>query len=74
MQVKYAAVAGLSIGLLAGVAICTVIGTSLSDMLFRTLILAISGAWMGVLLVWLNDLLTPADQGGMPHGQQRRRS
>ena len=73
MQVKHAAVAGVSIGILAGCAICLVIDVTFMDALFRTSILAVAGAWMGILLVWLNDLLTPDHQGKMPHGHRRHR-
>lgn len=74
MQVKHAAVAGSSIGLLAGCAICLIIGASLSDALFRISILAVAGAWMGILLVWLSALLTPDNQNGMSsHGHRGRR-
>ena len=73
MQVKHAAIAGTSIGILAGSAICLIIGASLSDALFRISILAVAGAWMGILLVWLSDLLTANNQGKMTHGHRRRR-
>jgi hypothetical protein len=74
MQVKHAAIAGLSIGLLSGTAICIVIGTTFSDALFRIFILSIGGAWMGILLAWLNDLLTPETRQDMSHGHRGRRS
>jgi len=74
MQTKHAAVAGASIGLLAGVAICLIIGTSLSDALFRISVLVIGGAWMGVLLAWLNVLLSPKENGHLPNGHESRRS
>jgi len=73
VQVKHAAVAGVSIGFLTGFTICMVIGVSLADGLFRVSILAVSGAWMGVLLVWLNDLLTPGKQNKTLHGHSGRR-
>jgi len=73
MQVKHAAIAGSSIGLLAGIAICTVIGASFTDSLFRVAVLAVAGAWMGVLLVWLNDILMPRDSEHLSHGQRGRR-
>lgn len=71
MRVKHAAVAGASIGILAGGAICLIIGTSFLDALFRISVLAVAGAWMGILLVWLSDLLKPGNQGNMSHGRRR---
>lgn len=73
MHTKHAAIAGASIGLLAGSAICLIIGTSLTDALFRISVLAIGGAWMGVLLAWLNMLLMPKEEDRMPNGHQSRR-
>ena len=70
MRVKHAAIAGSSIGILSGIAICTLIDASLSDALFRISILAIGGAWMGMMLAWLDDLLTPNDHS---HGHRSRR-
>jgi len=74
MQIKHAAIAGSSIGILSGIAICTIIDASLSDTIFRVSILAIGGAWMGMMLVWLDDLLTPDDQSRGSHGSRSRRS
>jgi len=74
MQVKHAAIAGTSVGILSGIAICTIIDASLSDAIFRISILAIGGAWMGMMLAWLDDLLTPNDQGRGSHGQRSHRS
>jgi hypothetical protein len=71
MQVKHAAIAGSSIGILSGIAICTIIDASLSDALFRISILAIGGAWMGMMLVWLDELLTPGDQSRGGHRSRR---
>lgn len=73
MQTRHAAIAGASIGLLAGCAICLIIGASFSDTLFRVSILVIGGAWMGVILAWLNQLLTPKLDERLPNGQQGRR-
>ena len=73
MQVKHAAIAGTSVGILSGIAICTIIDASLSDAIFRISILAIGGAWMGMMLVWLDDLLTPNDQGRDSHGHRSHR-
>lgn len=75
MQLKHAAIAGTSIGILSGIAICcTIIDVSLSDALFRISILAIGGAWMGMMLAWLDDMLTPHDHSGASHGHRGRRS
>lgn len=74
MQLKHAAIAGTSIGILSGIAICTMIEASLSDALFRISILAMGGAWMGMMLAWLDDLLTPDDHPDASHGHRGRRS
>ena len=71
MQVKHAAITGSSIGVLSGFAICTMIDASLSDTLFRVSILAIGGAWMGMMMAWLDDLLTPNDDGSHRHSRRR---
>lgn len=73
MMAKHAAIAGASVGILSGIAICTVIDASLSDTLFRSAILAVGGGWMGVLLVWLNELLTPSHGDRLSHGRRGHR-
>lgn len=54
-----AATAGALVGLLAGTAICLIQPILFSDAVFRVFILSLAGAWMAVLLYWLNQLLSP---------------
>jgi len=57
MKPLHACFAGLLTGFLFGCAICLIQNISITDALFRIFILASAGAWMGVLLAWLNQLL-----------------
>jgi len=57
MKPTYAGVSGALIGLLFGCAICLIQNIAISDAMFRIFILSSAGAWMGVMLAWLNQLL-----------------
>ncbi len=57
MKPTHAATSGALAGLLLGSAICLIQNISVEDSLFRVSILAFSGAWMGILLAWLNQIL-----------------
>jgi len=57
MKPLHAGLAGMLTGLLFGYAICLIQNIPIGDALFRIFILMSSGAWMGVLLAWLNRLL-----------------
>ncbi|MDQ6996179.1 MAG: hypothetical protein Q9M82_01810 [Mariprofundus sp.] len=57
MKPGYAALAGMLTGFLFGCAICLIQNIPLSNALFRIFILTAAGAWMGILLAWLNQLL-----------------
>jgi len=57
MNPMHAALAGMLTGFLFGCAICLVQDIPISNALFRIFILTSAGAWMGVLLAWLNQLL-----------------
>ncbi len=57
MKPTHAAISGALIGLLFGAAICLIQNITVSDALFRMFILTSAGAWMGVMLAWLNQLL-----------------
>jgi uncharacterized membrane protein YjfL (UPF0719 family) len=59
IQTSYAAACGAFAGVLIGIAICLVQEISLADSAFRCFILGASGAWMGMLLAWLDQMLTP---------------
>jgi len=57
MPIHFATLYGACLGLLAGAAITLLFNLDMSDSVYRTGILTISGAWMGMLLAWLNTLL-----------------
>ncbi len=57
MKPLHAGLAGLLTGLLFGYAICLIQNIPVSNALFRIFILMSAGAWMGILLAWLNQLL-----------------
>ncbi|GAV19423.1 hypothetical protein MMIC_P0357 [Mariprofundus micogutta] len=57
MTPAHAATAGALTGLLLGSAICLIQNIPVVESLFRISILAFAGAWMGILLAWLNQIL-----------------
>jgi len=57
MSPIHASISGALVGLLFGSAICLIQNIAVSDALFRIFILTSAGAWMGVMLAWLNQLL-----------------
>jgi len=57
MKVGQAAISGALTGLLFGAAICLIQNIPVSDSLFRIAILSFAGAWMGILLALLNQML-----------------
>ena len=57
MKPVHAALTGSLTGLLFGLAVCLIQNIPISDALLRMLTLSFAGAWMGVLLAWLNLLL-----------------
>ena len=59
MKVSYAASCGAFMGILIAIAICVFREISFQDTCVRMLVLGGGGAWMGMLLAWLNHLLTP---------------
>jgi len=59
MRTSYAAASGAFAGVLIGIAICLMQEISLADSAFRCFVLGASGAWMGMLLAWLDQMLTP---------------
>jgi len=48
---------GALTGLLFGIAICLIQAIPFLDSLMRIAVLSFVGAWMGLLLAWLNQLL-----------------
>jgi len=67
MKPVHAGLTGSITGMLFGLAICLIQNIPVTDALFRILILAFSGAWMGVLLAWLNLLLPTHHEKNSEH-------
>jgi len=67
MRTTYAAASGALAGVLIGVSICLIQEITLADSVFRTFILGASGAWMGMLFAWLDQMLTPSDKDNTGH-------
>jgi len=57
MKPIHACVSGALTGLLFGSAICLIQNIAINEALFRIFILTSAGAWMGIMLAWLNQLL-----------------
>lgn len=60
MPMHLASLYGACLGLLAGIVIALLFDLDMADSIYRTSILSVCGAWMGLLLAWLNTLLSPA--------------
>lgn len=67
MLSRHAAACGISIGLLTGIAITMCLNLTLVDAAYRIIVLAIGGAWMGILLAYLNDLLPSSQNQNSEH-------
>jgi len=67
LKVSYAAACGGLSGALIGLAICIVQDIEWHDAVFRVAVLAVSAAWMGMLLAWLNLMLSPQEDA--PHDE-----
>ncbi|MDQ6974786.1 MAG: hypothetical protein Q9M10_07850 [Mariprofundaceae bacterium] len=59
LKISYAAASGGLAGALVGLAICIVQSVAWQDAVFRIFVLTVGAAWMGMLLAWLNIMLTP---------------
>jgi len=57
MKPAHAATSGALTGLMLGIAICLIQAIPIPDALLRISILTFVGAWMGLLMAWLNQLL-----------------
>jgi len=62
IRTSYAAASGAFAGVLIGISICLIQEITLYDAVFRCFILSASGAWMGMLFAWLDQMLTPKDK------------
>jgi len=77
MPMHLATLYGACLGLLAGIVISLLFNLDIADSIYRTSILTVCGAWMGLLLAWLNSLLPVHAEQGSAHegaGQQGGRS
>jgi len=74
MPTHYAAIYGGIIGLLFGVVITLIYDIGIADAAYRSLILIMSGAWMGAILAGLNDLLSPRSDQYTSHQRHEKRS
>jgi len=61
LKVSYASACGGLAGALVGVAICIVQGVGWHDAILRVFVLGGTAAWMGMLLAWLNLMLSPSE-------------
>ncbi|OIQ03773.1 MAG: hypothetical protein AUK36_01640 [Zetaproteobacteria bacterium CG2_30_59_37] len=64
MPMHLASLYGACLGLLAGVVITLLFNLEMADSVYRTGLLTVCGAWMGLLLAWLNTLLSAAQKKG----------
>jgi len=67
MSSRHAATCGIYIGLLSGIAIAMFLDLGIADALYRIIVLSVGGAWMGILLACLNDLLHPSQNRNTGH-------
>jgi len=61
LRISYAAACGGLGGALIGISVCILKDMSWVDAVFRVFVLSASAAWMGMLLAWLNLMLSPVD-------------
>ena len=62
MTARFAGIYGGVAGFLVGVAIALVYNVPMTDAFYRLLALTICGAWMGAMLIWLDQLLPHEDE------------
>lgn len=67
MRMHLASLYGACLGLLAGIVITLLFRLDMADSIYRTGLLSICGAWMGLLLSWLNTLLPAAHNKAAGH-------
>jgi len=74
MPMHLASLYGACMGLLAGIVIALLFNLDMADSIYRTTILTVCGAWMGLLLAWLNTLLPEhhADESKSSQGINQR--
>jgi len=71
MPVHFATLYGACLGLLAGIVITLLFNLDMTDSIYRTSILSVSGAWMGLLLAWLNSLLQPGPKEALQRSDKQ---
>jgi len=62
MNTSHVAAFGGACGALIGFSICMVVGIDFYETMIRVGVLGIAGAWIGMMLSWLNDLLPTMPQ------------
>jgi len=62
MNTSHVAAFGGACGALIGFSICMVVGINFYETMIRVAVLAVSGAWIGMMLAWLNQLLPTMPQ------------
>lgn len=62
MNTSHVAAFGGACGVLIGFAICMVVGIGFYDTVIRVAVLGGAGAWIGMMLSWLNQLLPTMPQ------------
>lgn len=70
MPMHLASLYGACLGLLAGIVIALLFDLDMADSIYRTSILSVCGAWMGLLLAWLNTLLPSAQSKSAQPGDE----
>ncbi|MDQ6989176.1 MAG: hypothetical protein Q9M19_04775 [Mariprofundaceae bacterium] len=61
MKVFQATTTGAMAGACLAFSVCMFNDLALADALFRILVLAMGGAWIGFLMAWLNTILPSSD-------------
>jgi len=67
MSMKHATIYGICLGLLSGIIVALLFNLNLADAAYRTLILSVSGGWMGMLLALLQSILQPPEHNPSEH-------
>jgi len=70
MNASHVAAFGGACGALIGFSICMVIGISFYETMIRVAVLGVAGAWIGMMLAWLNQLLPTMPQAEKVEDQE----
>ncbi len=72
MSVQHATIYGICLGLLSGIIVALLFNLDLADSAYRTLILSISGGWMGMLFALLQSILQPNEENATENMVKRQ--